>query len=45
MYSTLALTASVLQHLLHHADAQLATLLRAYRGKFKHNYDWALNAP
>ena len=38
-------TEGVRQHLLLYANDQLATQLRAYRGKFKHDYDWHLNAP
>ena len=37
--------AGVIQHLLRYAGEQLATQLRAYNGKVKHNYDWGLNTP
>jgi len=37
--------AGVVQHLLPYANDTLATQLRAYRGQWKHRYDWRLNAP
>ena len=32
-------------HLLRYANDLLAAQLQAYRGTFKHDYDWHLNAP
>jgi hypothetical protein len=38
-------SAGVRHHLLRYANDLLAAQLQAYRGKFKHDYDWHLNAP
>ena len=38
-------SAGVRHHLRRYANDLLAAQLQAYRGKFRHDYDWHLNAP